>query len=164
MATQYHLGIFHEKYVDLIFSGNKTIESRLSSKRIAPYHKVKSNDVVFIKPSSKPIVGYFIVKSVKYFELSSKNELLQIKQQYNARILGSDDFWEQKQHAKYATLMWTEKSSRLKKPLVFPKKDRRSWMVLKKLPDSDEWKEVIQELTKMTRSRQSNSLKKRPAR
>jgi len=52
-----HLAIFIEPYLDLIFKGKKTIESRFSINKILPYHKIQIGDVILLKKSSGKIEG-----------------------------------------------------------------------------------------------------------
>ena len=57
-----HLGIFSEPYLTYMLEGNKTIESRFSKNKIAPYKKISKEDIVLLKKSSGKIVGYFTIK------------------------------------------------------------------------------------------------------
>ena len=44
-----HLAILLEPYLQYILDGTKTVESRFSKNRIAPYNMVEPGDVVLLK-------------------------------------------------------------------------------------------------------------------
>src|SRR3954451_15221383 len=52
-----HLAIFRAPYLDLILAGKKTIESRFSVNRIAPYEVAEHDDLVLLKRSPGPITA-----------------------------------------------------------------------------------------------------------
>lgn len=43
-----HLGIFSDPYLTYMLDGLKSIESRFSKNRIAPYNKITKDDIVII--------------------------------------------------------------------------------------------------------------------
>ena len=46
-----HLAVFLEPYLRYILEGKKTVESRFSGRRIAPYGNVQCDDVILLKRS-----------------------------------------------------------------------------------------------------------------
>lgn len=44
-----HLGVFTEPCLTYMLEGKKTIESRFSKHKIAPFYQIKKEDIVFIK-------------------------------------------------------------------------------------------------------------------
>lgn len=44
-----HIAIFRQPFFNLIMSGEKTVESRWSMKKIAPYGAVKIGDEIFFE-------------------------------------------------------------------------------------------------------------------
>lgn len=124
-----HLGIFTNPYLDLMLQGKKTIESRFSKNKIAPYQKIAPKDTVFIKESGGPIVGFFTVKEVLFFDLK-QIDIRDIKEKYNERILATEDFWRQKESSNYATLLKIENLTSIK-PFKIDKKGMQTWIKLK---------------------------------
>lgn len=59
-----HLAIFTQPYLDLILSGEKTIESRFGVRRSIPYNKVKERDKIIMKESSGMLKGEFTAGKV----------------------------------------------------------------------------------------------------
>lgn len=115
-----------EPFLTYVFEGKKTIESRFSLHKIAPYQKVKPGDTVFMKAG--PIVGYFTVTWVKYFDLTVyPTEALQ--QLYNEAICGDNEFWKAKGAKRYATLIGISNVQRVD-PIAIQKHDRRAWVTI----------------------------------
>jgi len=123
------LAVFVEPFLSFLLEGRKTIESRFSVNRCAPYHSVKAGDLVVIKMSGGPIVAVAEVSRVWFYELDEKG--LDIIRTRFGRQLCIDDpeFWERKAAACYGTLMqfaWIKAVE----PVPCLKRDRRGWVVL----------------------------------
>src|SRR6202035_5734171 len=52
-----HLAVFVEPYLTFVLEGKKTIDSRFSVNRHAPFEQVKNGDLLILKQSSGPICG-----------------------------------------------------------------------------------------------------------
>ncbi|MDO8618904.1 MAG: hypothetical protein Q7R49_03060 [Candidatus Daviesbacteria bacterium] len=126
-----HLAIFSGNGAELILSGEKTVESRLSNMRLAPFGVVNAGDFVYIKPSGKEIIGDFRVKKVIFIDGLEKEDVKELKERYGQGIAMDDKWWKTKENAKYATIIFIGSSNRyLTSPVKFPKKDLRGWVVL----------------------------------
>ena len=64
----HHLAILYPVWIELILDGSKTIESRFSKVRCAPFGKVSTGDTVYLKVSGGPVKGHFTVADVTTFE------------------------------------------------------------------------------------------------
>src|SRR5688572_23664147 len=64
-----HLAVFVEPYLSYILDGSKTVESRFSTRPIAPHGRVHEGDVILMKPSGKPIAGWCRAGRVWNYEL-----------------------------------------------------------------------------------------------
>lgn len=127
-----HLAIFAEPFLTLLLSGAKAIESRFSMNKVAPYHKVKPGDIVFVKKSGGAVCGYFIVKEAHYYAALNKIKLNEIKRQYSDKICASavDDFWESKATCNFASLFDVVFVTEIL-PVTVEKKDRTAWVPIK---------------------------------
>ena len=126
-----HLAILLEPYLKFILEGSKTVESRFSRHRIAPYGAVEAGDVVLLKGSSaKAVSGLCIVRKVWSYQLNPDN-LQYIKDDF-ATALRADasSFWEERKAARFATLMRVAEVYPLP-PIGVRKRDRRGWVVLR---------------------------------
>jgi dephospho-CoA kinase len=125
-----HLAIFVEPYLEFVLEGKKTVESRFSINRVAPYGQVGENDVIFLKRAGGPIVGICEVTNTWFYKLGP-DSFEEIATRFGRAICPVDEeFWEERRHAEYATLIKLGRVHRTE-PLAFPKKDRRGWVVLK---------------------------------
>ena len=101
-----HIVILKEKYYNMIISGEKTIESRWSMNKCAPYKKVAVGDELLIKQMGKPVTLTAKVSNVMFFELTPKL-VDELRVKYGKQI-GTDkkEDWESALNKKYATLVW----------------------------------------------------------
>ena len=124
----FHLGIFTEPFLTYMLDGKKTIESRFSKHKIAPYNQIKKDDIVFIKKSGGPVIGYFTIKDILFFDLKEVS-IETIKNKYQQELCVSSEFWQEKQNSNYATLIFIDKVTCFE-PVNIHKKGMQSWGVV----------------------------------
>lgn len=124
-----HLAIFVEPFLSYVLSGKKTVESRFSAVRCAPYRRVSVGDVLVLKASGGPVRGLSIVDHVWTYDLDPET-WPQVKAFEDALCATDPSFWTSRKAASYATLM---RLSRVKpiSDVPFRKPDRRGWVVVK---------------------------------
>jgi len=128
-----HLAVFVEPYLGYVLAGRKTIESRFSVKRCAPYGQVSEGDVVLLKRSSGPIVGICTVSIAWYYQLDPTS-WQDIRRDFTTALCAQDpEFWTARAAASFATLMRVQHVAPIA-PLPFAKRDRRGWVVLSNNP------------------------------
>ncbi len=123
-----HLGIFSEPYLTYMLEGKKTIESRFSKNKIAPYNQITEDDVVIIKKSGGDVLGYFTIQEVLFFDLNSIS-IEKIKAKYNKQLCLDETFWINKKSSNYATLIIIDRLFKLK-PFHIDKKGMQTWVKL----------------------------------
>lgn len=123
-----HLAVMAEPFLSLMLSGQKTTESRFSKNKIAPYGKIKTGDIVFLKATAGPVLGFFRAGNVQFLELDTIN-LSRIKQEYGATICADDAFWEMQKEKHYATLIEVTHLIAIPATKV-AKNNRLGWMVV----------------------------------
>ena len=124
-----HLVILKKPYLDAILSGRKKIESRFTKTKLPAFGRVAAGDTLFLKVSSGPVCAVATVAAVKYFDNPTAQQFLQIRQQYNEDILGSDEYWCSKIGCRFGLLVWL-KDVRPIEHIWISKKDWRAWVVL----------------------------------
>lgn len=131
-----HLAIFTPPFIDLILKGAKTIESRFSKVRGLPYGRVAEGDIVLMKESGGLVQGEFTVAQVKTFNDLTPAALKEIARRYSKELRADADpaFWKKRKNARYATFMYVSKQKRYIAPYPYPKRDRRSWVILEDEP------------------------------
>lgn len=123
-----HVAVMVEPFLSSLLAGRKTIESRFSRHKIAPYQKTAPGDLVLLKQSSGPVVGSFEVAFVRYLELTSKT-LKELEANYERQINGSKEFWQAQQTKRYASLFGV-KNIQPRTATAIQKQDPRGWVVL----------------------------------
>jgi hypothetical protein len=124
-----HLAIFSEPFLSLVLNGRKTVESRFSRNRCAPFGEVGDGDIILIKEVSGPICGLALAKQARFYDLAN-DSLDSLKQRYGAPICADDEFWESRRDAAYATLIELSEPASID-PLLCDKRDRRGWVSLR---------------------------------
>lgn len=126
-----HLAIFKGEGAEKILTGKKTIESRFSRAKIAPFGVISKGDLVFIKQSGGAIIGQFRVKKVFYLDGMDEKDFTRIREEYGEQISADTTYWKGKKGARYGTLIFIGDSARfITSPIKPIKKDLRGWMVL----------------------------------
>lgn len=104
-----HLMIVHPRYLPDLISGRKNLESRLGKDKRAPFGRVQPGDTVFIKPTGGPVCAVARVERVDEFEGLTPADITSMRDTYEDRILGGDNYWDAKSDAQFATLVWLTK-------------------------------------------------------
>lgn len=126
-----HLAIFKKGVGEDILNGVKTIETRFSKMKIAPFGVISMGDLVYIKPTGKDIIGEFRVKKVVFIDGLEIKDIKEIKETKGEQIAADDNYWERKSGSKYVTLIYIgQVTPFITAPLKITKKDLRGWVVL----------------------------------
>ena len=135
---KYHLAIFTTGWINLILDGSKTIESRFSKVRCAPFGKVHAGDIVYMKESGGLVKGMFSVLRVETFCNLTEARVCSLYRQYRERIFAQTypstagglpvtydppDKWLA---SKYATLIHVRNVTAFAQPFPYHKRDRRA--------------------------------------
>jgi hypothetical protein len=126
-----HLAVFVEPFLRYVLDGSKTVESRFSLHRCAPFGRVSVGDAVLLKRAGGPVVGIARVRTVWSYELD-ESSWAEIREQFALALRAQDqEFWERRRGASYATLMMFDHVLALE-PVEWEKRDRRGWVVVRK--------------------------------
>lgn len=128
-APAVHLAVMVEPYLGLVLEGRKTIESRFSVHRIAPYRRASPGDVLLLKRAGGPLLGLCQVQAVWFYRLDPQS-WREIRKEFTDALCAQDPaFWEQRRRAAFASLMRIGQVQKLPS-LAYEKHDRRGWVVL----------------------------------
>ena len=125
-----HLAVFVEPYLTFLLQGKKTIESRFSVNKHAPFEQVQEGDIIVLKKSSGPVCGVCRVAHVWFYRLDP-NTWPEIQRHAEKLCMDDSAFWEKKKAASFATLMQVEDVRRIEE-FDIDKLDPRSWVVVRK--------------------------------
>ncbi|UCE98617.1 MAG: ASCH domain-containing protein [Planctomycetota bacterium] len=129
-----HLVILKRPYLDAILSGRKQIESRFTKVRRGFFGRVFPGDTLFLKQSSGAVCAAATVLAVKKFEDLTPIKVIEIREQYDDYIGGSDEYWRSKTDSRFCLLVWL-KDVRAIEPVQIGKRDWRGWVVLTRKED-----------------------------
>lgn len=127
--AQIHLAIMIEPYFARIMSGSKTIESRFAQKRIAPYDRVNSGDIIVLKKSGGAVTGVFEAGYVINRNISNQSDIADIRGKYGLHLSVEENFWQAKKDSRFVTIIEIRNLLALT-PMVITEKNRLSWLVL----------------------------------
>ncbi len=124
-----HIAILRQPFFNMVLSGEKTIESRWSQNKCAPFNKVKVGDTIYIKQTGCAVTATAKVKDVKYYNLTPEI-VEQIRIKYGKQI-GTDKFedWKSTLNKKYCTLIWLSDVTKIK-PMPVKRSNGAGWILL----------------------------------
>lgn len=124
-----HLAIFAEPFLSKVLSGEKTIESRFSRNRVAPYGEIGDGDIILVKKVAGPICGIALARRAWCYDLAAE-PIGRIRDRFAAGICADDEFWSSRANALYATLIELDSPASIA-PVSCDKRDRRGWVSLR---------------------------------
>ncbi|WP_159587933.1 ASCH domain-containing protein [Chelativorans xinjiangense] len=124
-----HLAIFAEPFLSMVLSGEKTIESRFSRNRCAPYGEIADGDIILLKEVAGPICGIAFARNIWCYYLGIES-IDRIRHRFGVGIRADDEFWSARADALYATLIELDAPASIA-PVRCDKRDRRGWVSLR---------------------------------
>lgn len=124
-----HLAIFAEPFLSMVLAGEKTIESRFSRNRCAPYGEIGDGDIILLKEVAGPICGIALARRAWCYDLVAE-PIARIRSRFGVGICADDEFWESRTDALYATLIELDAPAVIG-PIRCDKRDRRGWVSLR---------------------------------
>lgn len=131
-----HLAIFTRNAIKAIVSGQKTVETRFSKKKIAPFGMVNVGDIIYMKPPGEELSGQFVATKVISIEGLDEKDWEWIKTEFGQKIsFGSvaemKNYYKEHEGSKFATIIQMGKIEQfVTSPIKIEKRDLRGWMVL----------------------------------
>ncbi len=125
-----HIAILKQPFFNMVLNGEKTIESRWSMHKVAPYNKVSVGDKILLKETGKDVTATAKVKDVRYYELTPQI-VEDIKIKYGKEI-ETEKFedWQTTLQKKYCTLIWLDDVKKIK-PIKVQRSNGAGWIALK---------------------------------
>lgn len=103
-----HLMIVHPRYAPDLISGRKSVEARLGRDRRTPFGRVTPGDLVYMKSSNGPVFAAARVARVDEFEGLTPDDIDNLRDTYEERVMGGEAYWDSKSDATFATLIWLD--------------------------------------------------------
>ncbi|GJQ28550.1 MAG: hypothetical protein HBSAPP03_04340 [Phycisphaerae bacterium] len=100
-----HVAIVSRACLANILAGRKTIESRLSLSRVAPYGQITAGDTIYFKASGGAFGAKAVADGVTTITGLRPAAVRHLRRTYEHAILGGTAYWKSKSRAKFATLI-----------------------------------------------------------
>ena len=124
-----HVAIFTEPFLSLVLSGQKTVDSRFSRNRCAPYGDIGDGDIIFVKEVGGPICGVALARRSWCYDLLTE-PIERIRERFGMSICADDNFWASRADAFYATVIELDAAAPIA-AVRCDKRDRRGWVSLR---------------------------------
>lgn len=133
--TMIHVAVLKTKYLDMLLSGEKSIECRLTRNRIDPHGRIRRGERVYFKESSGPFRATAVVDEV--IERSDMDEtgIEAIRAEFGEAIGAPEAFWTSKKTARFAVLIRFRKVERVYRGPKTPALNGRGWIRLPREED-----------------------------
>jgi len=129
MSGRGHVAILRQPYLEKMTAGEKTIESRLTKNRVAPFGKISEGDIVFLKEAAGPVKAVAIVGLAEFFGTLNPGEVVGLLEERREGLALENDFARSKEGARYATFLHFASLLKIK-PFRLLKSSREAWIVL----------------------------------
>ncbi len=106
MAQAIHVAIIQGAYLDLILSGHKTIESRLTVSRGRAFERVHPGDVIYFKQTSGPFRASARVLRAQHSADLNPRRVADLRREHGSGIAAPAEYWRGRSKCRFATLIW----------------------------------------------------------
>ncbi len=130
-----HVAIVTSPYDQLILTGRKVIEARLTRTDRPPFGCVCPGDRIHFKRSSGPFFAEAVAARVLMVDALTPKLISQLRQQYDQWICGDPTYWQNKRHAQFATLIWLRDVVPSTFRPNYTTQNMRAWYVLEDVAD-----------------------------
>jgi ASC-1-like (ASCH) protein len=101
-----HIAVLLKPYLDMILSGRKTVECRLTRQARDPYENIEPGERIYFKQSAGPYAATAVVEHVMFENDLSPRRVSEIRRDYNDLICGDSHYWNWKRDSRFCTLIW----------------------------------------------------------
>lgn len=127
-----HVVLLRRAYLDLVLSGHKRTEARLSSHRIVPFGRVSPGDVLWFRAVGGGYEARGVARLVHSFEALRPADIRRLRCRFAPSVTAPAEFWQARRQARYATFIEFDRVEPVAVGPVLDKRpgDRRAWIVL----------------------------------
>lgn len=123
-----HVAVLKPVYLDMLLSGEKTLECRLTRTRVEPHGRIRRGERVYFKESSGPFRATALVDEVTSFDDLDEAGVDAIRAEFGDAIRGPDSYWESKRSAKFAVLIRFRRLEEVFRGPKHPALNGRGWI------------------------------------
>ena len=140
-----HLAVYNkhsygDDYIALMLDGKKTIDSKFTYRKTAPYKQLSIGDVIYFKESSGPIRGRVTVTEVTNQELQGPDQVMDFLAPHYIKLGIKNDahllkVWQMHAEKRYVCQWHMSRPEYISHPVSILKRDRRIWVADYIVPD-----------------------------
>ena len=124
---RWHMAILKPQYLELILSGQKRLECRLTRIPCPPFGRIGPGETVLLKQSSGPVSGQATVDKVEFLDNLTQADIRLIADRHNDQIMASHDYWTNRQDCRFCSLVWLKDVAHVE-PYRIEKKGMQAWL------------------------------------
>ncbi|MEM9419022.1 MAG: ASCH domain-containing protein [Planctomycetota bacterium] len=125
-----HIAILKREYLRMILAGQKTVESRLSKVRCAPFESVTPGERLFFKASGGPFMATAVAGMVHDYADQTPEQIDDLCAQWNPAVCGPLDYWRDRRDRHFATMIRLQHIEPMDAGPKFSAHNMRAWYVL----------------------------------
>jgi hypothetical protein len=130
---------FDEDYIALMLKGEKKLGIKFSARKTAPYQKLRTGDIIYLKDSSGPIRGRVRVANVHNEEFVDPSQIMEFLTIHAAELGITNDaqlkrIWQKNSSTNYLC-WWHIEQPEACEPVDIQKNDRRAWVADYDVPE-----------------------------
>ncbi|MBB6431735.1 ASCH domain-containing protein [Algisphaera agarilytica] len=125
-----HVAILKREYLRMILSGQKTVESRLSKLRCAPFKSVSTGERLFLKASGGPFMATAIAGAVHDYADQTPEQIDALCDQWNPAVCGPLAYWRDRRDRPFATMIRLRNVEPMDVGPKLAVQNMRAWYVL----------------------------------
>ena len=100
-----HVAVLLKPYLDLVLSGRKTIECRLTREARDPFERIEAGERIYFKHSSGPYGATALVDHAMFEAGLTPKRTREIRRDYNHEICGEPAYWDAKRNSVFCSLI-----------------------------------------------------------
>jgi ASC-1-like (ASCH) protein len=132
-----HVAVLLKPYLDLILTGDKTVECRLTQQALAPFEQIERGERIYFKQSAGPYRATAVADEVIFERDLTPQRISEIRRDYNDFIRGEEEFWRFKRNSRFLTLIWLGDVQPIEVGPHIPPLQGRAWAAL---PEDPAWR------------------------
>lgn len=126
-----HVAVLKRVYLGAILDGSKTVESRLSVNRVAPFGVVRAGETILFKACGGGFGAQAVAERVHEYEDLDARGVRRLRRLWNHRVGGDDVYWDRKAAtARFATIIELTDVRPLERGPALAPLHGRAWVVL----------------------------------
>ncbi len=128
-----HIAIVDPQTAERLLDGSKTIESRFSQTRRAPYGLIGTGQLIHFKLAGGGIIGSCRAQYVRQYDELTPERVDFIRTIHGGQICASAEYWEERLRCRYGVLIGLGRVRPAREAVEIPRQYGNGWITLPNL-------------------------------